>query len=318
MPSLFLPPRAIPDVTLFSILDLATYADLFLQGVLCAQFVHYLSVNERDSTSMKLFVAGLAFLTTLKSAHVLAQEWSQDGALFGTLEGLNNYWWGNWLSQITVAFGAIIVFYVQLFFCHRLWALSHNVYIMLIAIILFVLALVAAIISTRFYLNLPLAASWYVTHLGFAMGGDLLQTGSIVFYLLRHSRNAIAIGPTASMLNSLLRVTIQAIGGSKCPTLSKTTTDAPSLSLASVISAIPSIMLPKVYGVTAMWTLNTRQEIRAAAVNDSNARSHEFETTTLGAGLEWRSAPDAHPASETGGSRPSMDLENGDGHKNRQ
>ncbi|KAF7377197.1 hypothetical protein MSAN_00139400 [Mycena sanguinolenta] len=306
MPSLSIP--GVPDGTLFSILDLATYADLFLQGVLCAQCVHYLGLNERDSISMKLFVAGLAFLTTLKSVHVLAQEWFQDSTLFGTLEDLNNYGLAKWLSEVTIVFGAIIVFYVQLFFCHRLWALSHNVYIVVITVTLFVVALVAAIVATRFYFNISLTADWYLAHLGLTMGGDLLQTGSIVFYLLRHSKNAIAVGPTASMLNSLLRVTIQAIRGSKCPTLSETITHA---SLDSVISAIPSIMLPKVYGITAMWTLNTRQGIRAAAVSATpTPRSHEFETTTLDARLEWNAA-DVHSARESDEIRPSTGQGNG-------
>ncbi|KAJ6452781.1 hypothetical protein C8R45DRAFT_1112801 [Mycena sanguinolenta] len=195
---------------------------------------------------------------------------------FRNLGGLERFVVGALASQITIVFGAIIAFYVQLFFCHRLWALSHNLYIMVIAITLFVLALVAAIVATRFYSNLPLASDWYACNAsGFAMGGELLQTSSIVFCLLRHSRNVIAVGPIATMLNSLLRATIQSAAPSAVfasisfvAVTIKTTTDASSLSLGPVISAIPTIMLPKLYGIAAVWTLNARQEIRAAAVNE--------------------------------------------------
>jgi hypothetical protein len=56
---------------MFESQDLSICADLLLQGVLCAQFAHYTGVNQRDSVLMKLFVAGLALLTTLKTVQVL-------------------------------------------------------------------------------------------------------------------------------------------------------------------------------------------------------------------------------------------------------
>jgi hypothetical protein len=56
---------------MFETQDLALCADLFLQGVLCAQFAHYTDMNQQDSVLMKLFVAGLALLTTLKTVQVL-------------------------------------------------------------------------------------------------------------------------------------------------------------------------------------------------------------------------------------------------------
>lgn len=47
------------------------YTALFLQGVICGQFVNYLGVSGHDPVLLKLFVAGLALLTTLKTAQVL-------------------------------------------------------------------------------------------------------------------------------------------------------------------------------------------------------------------------------------------------------
>ncbi|KAJ7725724.1 hypothetical protein B0H16DRAFT_1594076, partial [Mycena metata] len=106
------------------------------------------------------------------------------------------------------------------------------------------------------------------------VGGDLLQTGSIVFYLLRHSQAVLRHGPVASMLGSLLRLSIQsAAPGAFCALVdfaatihiirSAAITSGPTL--AFVISVIANIMLPKLYAIAAMWTLNSRDEILSAA-----------------------------------------------------
>jgi hypothetical protein len=56
---------------MFESQDLVMGGDLFLQGVLCAQFARYTNMNQRDSVWMKIFVAGLALLTTLKTTQVM-------------------------------------------------------------------------------------------------------------------------------------------------------------------------------------------------------------------------------------------------------
>jgi hypothetical protein len=61
--------------------DLAICAALFFQGILWTQFIRYMTANKRDSVLLKLFVAGLALLTTLKTVQAmcvhpfLAQIW---------------------------------------------------------------------------------------------------------------------------------------------------------------------------------------------------------------------------------------------------
>ncbi|KAJ7760350.1 hypothetical protein B0H16DRAFT_1532029 [Mycena metata] len=191
-----------------------------------------------------------------------------------------------WLSQMNLILEAGVAFYVQLFFCHRLWVLSHNVCIMVVAISLFIFALIAAsvgaclryihplttlnVLLTGFSLGLIIVSM----HLGLAMGGDLLQTGSIVFYLLRHSQAVLRHGPVASMLSSLLRLTIQsAAPGAFCALVDfsatiqavRSTKSKSGPSLAVMISVIANIMLPKLYAMAAMWTLNYPDEIRSAA-----------------------------------------------------
>ncbi|KAJ7035154.1 hypothetical protein C8F04DRAFT_1259219 [Mycena alexandri] len=264
---------------------LSTYitigVDFLLQGVLCAQFAHYTNVNQRDSVWMKLFVAGLALLTAVKTAQVFAMISTQNATLSENLQAAHQR-----LAQMNLTLAAGIALYVQFFFCHRLWTLSHNVYIIVVAISLFISAVVAASLAAYFFKSRSTAGLLISLHLGLAMGGDILQTGSIMFYLLRHSKTVIRQGPTASMLSSLLRLTIQAIRRARgimcvgrfrfyplfptirvindtlngvCGRSSSQTVCTGSIELQG------SIMLPKLYAMAAMWTLNSRDEIRSAA-----------------------------------------------------
>lgn len=66
-----LPTVSSSDADTFLSQDLAISTALFFQGVLCGQLVHYLGVSGRDPVLLKLFVAGLALLTTLKTVQVL-------------------------------------------------------------------------------------------------------------------------------------------------------------------------------------------------------------------------------------------------------
>ncbi|KAJ7730135.1 hypothetical protein B0H16DRAFT_1893645 [Mycena metata] len=264
----------------FEFQDLTMGVDLFLQGVLCAQFAHYTNVNQRDSVCMKLFVAGLALFTTLKTIQVLAMIGIQDVVLFEnpatTHSAGGRAGSRKWLGQMNLILESGIAFYVQLFFCHRLWVLSHNIYIMVVAISLFIFAVMAASVAVYFSARPSIGTLMVSTHLGLAMSGDLLQTGSIVFYLLRHSQAVLRHGPMASMLSSLLRLTIQsAAPGALCAlvnfvaTISEIGSPAitPGPTPAFVISMIANIMLPKLYAMAAMWTLNYRDEIRSAATH---------------------------------------------------
>ncbi|KAJ7887403.1 hypothetical protein B0H13DRAFT_2666478 [Mycena leptocephala] len=257
--------------TLFGVLDFALCADLLLQGVLCAQFAHYTDMNQRDSVRMKLFVAGLALLTTLKTVQVLAITWIQNAALFENLEAVHNLLNIKWLTQTNLILEACMAFYVQFFFCHRLWTLSHNVYIVVVTISLFIFALAAASVATYFFTSASITGLLLAVHLGLAMGGDLLQTGSIMFYLLRHSKAVLRRGPMASMLSSLLLLTIQA--RTFCALVNfvatirsiRSPTTTSGLSTPLVISVFANVMLSKFYAMAAMWTLNSRNEIRSAA-----------------------------------------------------
>ncbi|KAJ7725683.1 hypothetical protein B0H16DRAFT_1471709 [Mycena metata] len=263
LPAVF-PFAPVPWFT-FESQDLTMGADLFLQGVLCAQFAHYTNVNQRDSMWMKLFVVGLVLLATLKTIQVLAMISVQNVVLFESPGATTSSGSRVWLSQMNLILEAGIAFYVQLFFCHRLWTISHNVYIMVVAISLFISALVTASVAAYFATtSRRIAGHLILTHLGLAMGGDLLQTGSIVFYLLyslhlrSHSATLSHCAPSwASSIHA--RLTTPVVNTGKYPFISKI------LSSAYHRNASPPHQGHSLYAIAAMWTLNSRDEIRSAA-----------------------------------------------------
>ncbi|KAJ7835567.1 hypothetical protein B0H14DRAFT_3141999 [Mycena olivaceomarginata] len=116
-------------------------------GVLCAQFAHYMSLNKRDSIWMKLFVAGLVLMTTLKIVQSLVIMWIQNVTTFGDLEAGSNLWRKHWLWKVTIILEATTEFYVQMFFCRRLWAISRNAYFVIICIVLFLLGLITGVVA---------------------------------------------------------------------------------------------------------------------------------------------------------------------------
>ncbi|KAJ7314633.1 hypothetical protein DFH08DRAFT_895125 [Mycena albidolilacea] len=255
--------------------DLAACSCLFLEGVLCAQFAHYLSLNRRDSIWMKLFVAGLALLTTLKTLESLAMMWIQNVTMFGDREAGSSIWYKHWVWETSIMLEAATAFYVQMFFCRRLWAISRNAYLVVICIILFLLGLVTGFVATVYLFTntFESATLWSGMHLGVVLCGDLLLSGSTIFYLLRHSHQcALSRGPAATILSRLRRLTLQSAAPAALCALINFAGDVGSLSDAAgytpalvMINFIANMALPQLYAWSAMWTLNSREEICLAA-----------------------------------------------------
>ncbi|KAJ7645083.1 hypothetical protein DFH06DRAFT_1425763 [Mycena polygramma] len=250
--------------------DLAVCTAVFFQGVLCAQLMRYANGCKRDSVQLKLFVAGLALLTWLKTIQAFAMLWVQDVTLFANVDLASSLWVKNPLFHTSVVASAVVAFYVQMFFCYRLWAIGRNLYLVIVTTTLFVFAVAASIVATYLTFNDMLKSlDWIATYLGAALGGDLILTGGIVFSLLRHRQVVLPRGQTAKMLNALLRLTIQsaapaaiaaAINFVACMELNSS---ADWIRPQLIISEISNMMLPMMYAITAMWTLNSRPEIRA-------------------------------------------------------
>ncbi|KAJ6462220.1 hypothetical protein C8R45DRAFT_1080748 [Mycena sanguinolenta] len=281
-------PVASAEIAVLGGLDLAISANVFLQGVLCAQFAHYTNVNTRDPLWLKLFVTGLALLTTLKTIQVLGVMWIQNVTQFGNPGAAFRLWTTHWAPKFTPILEVLTAVYVQSFFCRRLWKISGNIYIVILCIIAFAFAVVSGIVAVFFtYTNMfsPKYGTWMSIHLGAALCADLLLTGSTAFYLLRHSKTVLPRGPTAPILNSLRRVTIQsAAPAALCALINFVAVmllyKRIAILVAATIGGSSNTVLPQLYAWSAMWTLNSRKDMRLAADNSQYTLHPELKDTS--------------------------------------
>ncbi|KAJ7890084.1 hypothetical protein B0H14DRAFT_2690530 [Mycena olivaceomarginata] len=281
-------PRMSTGTAVLGGLDLAISAAVFLQGVLCAQFAHYTNVNTRDGLWLKLFVTGLALLTTLKTVKVLGVMWMQNVTLFEDSGAVFRLWATHWVPKLSPILEALIAVYVQGFFCRRLRTISGNVYIVILCMIAFAFALVSGIVAVFFTftkMSSPQYSTWMSIHLGAALCADLLLTGSTAFYLLRHSKTVLPRGPTAPILNSLLRVTIQsAAPAALCAFINFVAVvllnGRTAIPVSATIGGGSNTVLPQLYAWSAMWTLNSREDIHLAADNNRYTLHPELQGTS--------------------------------------
>ncbi|KAJ7253900.1 hypothetical protein C8J57DRAFT_1076614, partial [Mycena rebaudengoi] len=246
--------------------------DLILQGVIFAQIAHYTTLYEKDVLALRTFVAVLLIITTLKSAQGLVIFWIQNVEHFMDLKAALGMFTDSWTTEINLTLCALIAFYVQLFFCNRLWvgfsATSHiqilipyrryrgNVYIVASVLALFIFALVAAIVSVGVEI-----------HLATVFAGDVLLCGSTIYFLLYQSEYALP--DTAGMLHSLKKLTFQSAAPAVvCALVSLVGTLAWNRATPNayvMLSIIANNVLPKLYAISALWTLlNSRRSIRQA------------------------------------------------------
>ncbi|KAJ7090692.1 hypothetical protein C8R44DRAFT_648100, partial [Mycena epipterygia] len=253
-------------------------ADLILQGVVFAQFAHYTTLYNKDIPLLRAFVAVLLIITTLKSAQGLVILWFQNVQYFTDVEAALSMITTPWITEVNLALIAVIVFYVQLFFCRRLWVISKNLYIVALIVTLFVFALIAAIVSVCLMLNsgYEINANIVNIHLGTVFIGDVLLCGSTIYFLLYHSKDASPL--TTGILNALTKLTFQsAAPAAVCALINLVGTldwDGTTPNAYIMLAIIANTALPKLYAISAMWTLNSRKEIRQAHLIGPKSRHH--------------------------------------------
>ncbi|KAJ7127647.1 hypothetical protein C8R44DRAFT_616132, partial [Mycena epipterygia] len=262
-------------------------ADLILQGVVFAQFAHYVALYSKDLLALRAFVAVLLILTTLKSAQGIVILWLQKVTHFTDIGAAVGLFATTWPSEANIFFVALIAFYVQLFFCQRLWAISRNIYVVSVILALFVLRMHATPVGVspgpqniRTYFNELLVD----IHLGTVFAGDATLCGSTVYFLLAHSKQ---VSPqTGGVLNAIVKLTFQSaapaalcallnlIGSLLSEIIGKTTGGTSASTMLAIMS---NFALPKLYALSAMWTLNSRKKIRSARFNGQSTSSMEVK-----------------------------------------
>ncbi|KAK0448921.1 uncharacterized protein EV420DRAFT_1275471 [Desarmillaria tabescens] len=254
--------------------------DLFLQGILTSQFFNYYAwYGKSDTWKFTTAVGVLAVMTTLKTiqltTHGSAIVWIQDIVYFNDLDSalqMRFYVWYQMGNAIMVAF---IAFYVQCYFCYRLWAVSSRYWVVSPILFLYVFSLGTAAAAT-YYIVLadPRLGHWLSVHYATEFVGDVLLAVTMAYFLLRTKKRVLP--QTKNLLDSLVRLTFQ------------TATPAVIVALLNLIfiflpdpyvRGISSAFiqpLPKLYAISMMWTLNARRDIRIASSSLSIYTSRNY------------------------------------------
>ncbi|KAJ7206338.1 hypothetical protein GGX14DRAFT_457611 [Mycena pura] len=246
---------------------LAGSGNLLLQGILLAQFAHYVAMFPTDKLALRAFVVLLIVVTTLKSTLGLVNTWQQNVVFFGdTNRALA--WSKAPINKLNVVWAALIAFYVQLFFLQRLWVISRNMYVVGILLVLLVFALAAAVVSTaKTFVTNDFHSPWLGTYLAAGFAGDTLLCGSTVYFLSKLSQESST--PTSTKLNAIVRLTFQssapaavcALVNFACNVGSSRTGGSNRFGAVAIVS---NQLLPTLYAISAVWTLNSRERIRLA------------------------------------------------------
>ncbi|KAJ7872796.1 hypothetical protein B0H14DRAFT_159213 [Mycena olivaceomarginata] len=237
--------------------------DLFLAGILATQFVNYFTWYRDDKTWIRIIVVVLLVMNALKSVQAFAVIWVQNIVYFGDLQGaiLLNYttWWqtGNPLMV------AICGFYVQSYFCYRLWVISKRWYIVALVYTVFCFAFLSMVVATYFItvVNIPQISDWFAAHLSSVFAGDVLMS-SLTAYFLIDSKNDV-LPQTVGLINSLVRLTFQTATPAAICALFNLAFSQKNPGGSGIVSTAFNMMLPKLYAISMMYTLNARRTIRA-------------------------------------------------------
>ncbi|KAJ7725549.1 hypothetical protein B0H16DRAFT_1781853 [Mycena metata] len=249
--------------------------DLFLQGILMAQFVNYFTFYKDDKMALRIIVIILLLLTILKSIHAFAIIWIQSIVYFGDLQGaiLLNYttWWqsGNPLMV------ALIGFYVQLYFCWRLWGISKKWYVVGPIALLFLFGFISIVVGTYFItvVNLAEITNWFAAHLSSVFAGDIIMCFTTAHFLLKTKNDVLP--QTVGLITALVRLTFQTAAPAALCAMFNLIFSQHNPGGSGIISTAFNMMLPKLYAVSMMWTLNARRTIRVAH-SSHNGKSNEI------------------------------------------
>ncbi|KAJ7319029.1 hypothetical protein DFH08DRAFT_891349 [Mycena albidolilacea] len=271
--------------------DIAIFADLILQGVLFTQFAHYAALYGGDTLLLRAFVAGLALITTAKTAHGLVFLWTINIDHFMDVAAAIGST-GSSMTSVDILLVAVIAFYVQMFFCTRLWWISMNPYIVLLIVAIFLFALIALVMYIL--ADKSGRVTWFTLHVGTALAGDVLLCGTTIYFLLRHSRHASQ--QTAGILSALMKLAVQSAAPAVvCALIAFVASVAfhlttPGTNAYGLLTVVANNVLPKAYAISAMWTLNSRKSIRRAysvGPQSSSATSRHRTPDDLELSLLW-------------------------------
>ncbi|KAF7324552.1 hypothetical protein MKEN_00496500 [Mycena kentingensis (nom. inval.)] len=235
--------------------------DLLFQGVISCQIVNYFTYYSDDLPSLRIAVAGLAFLNVFKSCQSFALVWVNFINYFGDLNGavMLNYtaWWQAGTPLIDGLLGA----YVQTYFVYRLWVISKKWYIVAPIAAVFLFGLIAIVIGTYYIskMNDKQISAWFAAHLGSVFAGDVCLTLATAVFLLQSKKDVLP--QTAGLIGALIRLTFMTAAPVAVTALLNLIFSQITVGSGSFISTAFNMAIPKIYAISMMYTLNARRTI---------------------------------------------------------
>ncbi|KAF7762263.1 hypothetical protein Agabi119p4_8856 [Agaricus bisporus var. burnettii] len=281
---------------------------IFLQGILYCQFMRYAIHFKSDGLGIKIGVFVLFLTTTLKTMHSFILVWNIFIDYFADLEGAIALSYTSWWESASSLINATLDLYVQVFFVRRLFLISNrNWYVT--AVVAFILAFSYAAMCVAIYYIIEgataasIVAPWFAAHFSALVCGDIIMTAGITYFLLRTREDVLP--HTVGHFTSLIRLTwLSAAPATLCAILNLISSQLwPGTD--RLLSALFNTMLPKLYAMSMMWTLNARLELRAMSTGSSDVTSGRmifdppFDTSLQHTHNSGRSLP-ARPSLESG------------------
>ncbi|KAJ7106766.1 hypothetical protein C8R44DRAFT_858278 [Mycena epipterygia] len=241
--------------------------ELVLMGVLSCQFVNYYTWYPDDKRGLRIAAAILCLLSVLKSAESFAALWIFFIHHWGDIESdimLSATGWWDTANPLMVA---LINFYVQCYFCHRLLSFSKRWYVVAPIFSLFVFALLSIVLGTYYIATLQedRVTDWFAAHLSSVFAGDFILSCTTAYFLVKTKKNVLP--GTAGLINSLVRLTFQTAAPAGLFTLFTLIfsqlhrSNNAYLGYTEIAFNQP---LPKLYAISMMYTLNARRTIYAS------------------------------------------------------
>ncbi|KAJ7834962.1 hypothetical protein B0H14DRAFT_3142191 [Mycena olivaceomarginata] len=248
--------------------------DLVLMGVLSCQvvlftFVNYYNWYPDDARGLRIAVVILCLLNVLKSAECFASLWifliNHFGDIQYDLQLSATAWWDT-ANPLMVA---ILDFYVQCYFCTRLWAVSKRWWVVMPIFILFVFALFSMVIGTYYIATLQeqQVTDW-CKHLSTHRMDAVLMPVTVAAHL----------SSVFELIHSLIPLTFQTATPAAVVAMFNLIfsqmyrTNQPLLGYVEIAF---NQVLPNVYAISMMYTLNARRAIRSRVSGSRNGSSSD-------------------------------------------
>ncbi|KAF7367968.1 hypothetical protein MSAN_00862100 [Mycena sanguinolenta] len=248
-------------------------------GVVSWQFVNYYASFPGDGRGLRIAVVILCLLNVLKSAECFASLWIFLIDHFGDIRhGLQLTVTGWWVTGNTLMV-AILDFYVQCYFCTRLWAVSQRWWVSAPIFTLFIFALGSMVIGTYYIETLQEqhTTDRFAAHLISVFVGDVILSVTTAYFLIRTEKTTLSV-EMAELIHSLIPLTFQTATPPAVVAMfnfifsQMYRTKRPLLGYVEIAF---NQVLPKLYAISMMYTLNARRGINTRVPSSCNESSSD-------------------------------------------